>query len=296
MHWLETGCLRANFHVRGASIARLVYKPLDRDILAVCPYRHAPHHYDNTVVGPIANRIAGACFKINEELFWLDQNEGKNCLHGGSLGLSELDWEAERISENSIAFFVATEDRHMGFPGPSQFRACYKLEDNRLLITLEAASPRTNYFNLAPHLYVNLDGSEHIGGHHLQIHADSYLPTDEEKLPVGTQQKVENTKFDFRALKKVAGHAIDHSFCLKGNGLRKVAKLQGVDGMQLQLTTDQQALQIYTRDHASRSHLAIEPQAWPNAVNEESFPSQITCPGKFYTSTSILEFMPPKSL
>lgn len=290
MHWLETDYLRAAFHERGASIARLVYKPLDRDLLSVCPDRHASCHYDNTVVGPVANRIAGARFEMDGELFQLDQNEGKNCLHGGSKGLSELDWEVEEVLENSVTFTVAIADRHMGFPGPSRFHARYVLEGNRLLITLAADSPRPNYFNLAPHLYINLGGLERIDGHHLQIHADSYLPTDGKKLPTGKQQKVRGTEFDFRAFGKITNRALDHNFCLQGDSLREVAKLRGSDGLQLQLATDQQGLQIYTRDHAGRNYLAVEPQAWPNAINETSFPSRITRPGEIYVSTSVLEF------
>lgn len=294
MHWLETDCLRAAFHTRGASIARLVHKPLDRDLLSICPDRHAPCHYDNTVVGPIANRIAGARFEIDGELFQLNQNEGRNCLHGGSEGLSEIDWESEEVLENSVTFTVAIEDRHMGFPWPSRFRARYVLEGNKLLITLAADSPRPNYFNLAPHLYINLGGSERIDGHHLQIRADSYLPTDGEKLPIGKQQEVKDTEFDFRVPRKIANRIIDHNFCLQGEGLREVAKLLGSDGLQLQLATDQQGLQIYTRDHAGRDYLAVEPQAWPNAVNEASFPSRVIRPGETYVSTSVLEFTSAK--
>ena len=291
MHWLETDCLRAAFHARGAAIARLIYKPLDLDLLSACPDRHASCHYENTVVGPIANRIAGARFEIDGELFRLNQNEGRNCLHGGSEGLSELDWEPGEVLENSVAFSVAIEDRHMGFPGPSKFRACYALEGNRLLITLAADSPRPNYFNLAPHLYINLDGSKRIDGHRLQIRADSYLPTDGEKLPTGKQQEVKNTEFDFRAPGKITNRIIDHNFCLQGEGLREVVKLCGSGGLQLQLATDQQGLQVYTRDHAGRDYLAVEPQAWPNAVNETSFSSRVTRPGETYVSTSVLEFI-----
>lgn len=295
MHWLETDCLRAAFHARGASIARLIHKPLDRDLLSVCPDRRAPCHYDNTVVGPIANRIAGARFEIDGELFQINQNEGRNCLHSGSEGLSEMDWESEEVLEDSVTFTLAIEDRHMGFPGPSRFRARYVLESNRLLITLAAESPRPNYFSLAPHLYINLDGSERIDGHRLQICADSYLPTDGEKLPTGEQQEVEGTEFDFLSPRKIANRIIDHNFCLQGEGLREVAKLRGSNDLQLQLSTDQQGLQIYTRDHAERDYLAVEPQAWPNAVNEKSFPSLVTRPGETYVSTSVLEFISAKA-
>ena len=291
MHYIETDVLRAELHPRGAALSKLVYKPLDHNLVISCPVdRRSPRHYCNTVVGPVANRVAGARFEIDGEDFYLDRNEGSSCLHGGSKGLSELDWHITEDSENTISYILSTKDGYMGFPGPSQFRVTYMLDRHRLSITLEASSPRSNYFNLTPHLYFNLDGSDWIDEHWLQINADSYLPTDSYKRPTGEIKSVEDSGYDFRQPRPISSDQIDHNFCLNGSGLREVASLRGVNGLALTFSTDQPGLQIYTAEHLGRTHVATEMQAWPNAANETNFPSQITRPGKIYRSTNRFEF------
>ena len=57
------------------------------------------------------------------------------------------------------------------------------------------------------------------------------------------------------------------------------------------LTTNQAGLQIYDAKHLNRSHLAIEPQGWPNAINEKTFPSQIYNSNEIYRSINQYKFV-----
>ena len=289
MYKLQTNTLYAEFHPRGASLTKLIYKSLNRDLVLTQLDRSVLHHYANTIVGPIANRIEGACFTIDGITYELDQNEGDHCLHGGRLGLSELNWQCVEITRQSIRFHVEIEDKHMGFPGPSSFNVIYILKDDQLSITLEASSSRINYFNLAPHLYFNLDGAGTINNHILQIHADKYLPVNNEKIPFALPAFVDGCGFDFRQPAIIGHRQLDNNFCLSEKGLREVCNLYTYD-LSLSIFTDQPGLQIYTHDHGSRSHLAIEPQKWPNEVNYAEGKASYTLPSQIYRSHNCFKF------
>lgn len=300
---IKSGSLHCECHPRGAAISRLIHKPLKQDILLRLRThdRIAPHHYTNTVVGPIANRISGAQFSIDGERFSLDKNEGENCLHGGRAGLSECAWEIEEAREDRIIFALSCADGHMGFPGPARFRAIYKVRGACLEIMLEATSARRNYFNLAPHLYLKLDGSPNIDRHLLQITADHYLPVDHEKIPLAEPAPVQGSDFDFRKATEIGTRPIDQNFCLdifdqntagmdESSSLREVAMLQGDNGLFMRLSTDQPGLQIYTRDHGARSHLAMEPQDWPDRISGRFGKVNYTDAGAIYRARTQLEF------
>ena len=44
--------------------------------------------YFGVVAGRFANRIGSGCFEIDGKKYQLDQNDGKNCLHGGFVGIN----------------------------------------------------------------------------------------------------------------------------------------------------------------------------------------------------------------
>jgi aldose 1-epimerase len=275
--------LEVNLHPHGAAIESLLFKVLDRNVVRVCEDRNAPCHYTNTIVGPTANRIAGGQFDIDGESFSLDQNEGQNTLHGGRSGLSELTWNVSVSSRTKCVFEIELEDGHMGFPGPSSFQAEYRLNGNAIEVELRADSVRKNAFNLAPHFYFNLDGSPSIDAHLLQIQADHYLPVDKAMLPLGKPKQVAGSDFDFLKPKPLAGINLDYNFCLKGSDLREVVSLE-VGDLKLTVESNQSGVQIYDGRKLNREHMAIEPQGWPNAVNEPAFPSQEILAGQSYRS------------
>ena len=59
-----------------------------------------PHPYFGAIVGPVANRISGAKYVFNNEEISLDANEGKNQLHGGSMGFDKMLWREVSIVED----------------------------------------------------------------------------------------------------------------------------------------------------------------------------------------------------
>ncbi|MCH9853641.1 MAG: galactose mutarotase [Alphaproteobacteria bacterium] len=287
---LESDILSAQFHPRGASLAQLIYKPLNLIVTPECPNRYAPNHYLGTIVGPIANRIAQATFTLDNQTFPLDANEGKHCLHGGRFGLSEQDWQATEINDDSVTFTLDVADGDMGFAGPVRYQACYRLENDKLHINYQALSPRNNYFNLVPHFYFNLNGDAVIDRHHLWIDADYYLPVDDTLIPTGERAKVASTPLDFRDSRHIGNTAIDTNFCLKSspNDMRDAVILSADNGVSLHVSTNQKGVQIYDARHIGRQFLAIEPQAYPNAINQADFDSPITAPHQLYQSKTII--------
>src|SRR5699024_5735225 len=45
-----------------------------------------------SAIGPVAGRIAGGQFELNGKMIQLEQNEGKNHLHGGTRGWDTAIW------------------------------------------------------------------------------------------------------------------------------------------------------------------------------------------------------------
>ncbi len=286
---LESKNLIANFNPRGAAIETLIFKPLNRSLLRACTLHAEPNHYINTIIGPVANRIQDARFSIDDQTHELDANEGSHTLHGGSLGLSEVEWDYNLEDIKTITFARETPDAHMGFPGPSKFKTKYTLDDDRISIEIEAFSKRKNIFNLTPHLYFNLDETQTTSNHIIEINADHYLPVDKNNIPTGKIAPVEETKFDFRTPRKFNQTEIDHNFCLNGHGLRNVMKMC-VSDLELSIETDQRGMQVYDARHFDRTHIALEPQGWPNSVNQSNFPSQLYLPSERYSSKIIYKF------
>ncbi len=284
---IENEYLRAEFCLRGAAIASLIYKPLDRHVLRVIPEaeRNGLYNYNNTVVGPIANRIAGARYSLAGCEFVLDKNEGENCRHSGAQGLSELDWICTEHHEASIRFIYDWPKGQGGF-GAARYEAEYTIEDADLVINLRAWTETDAAINLAPHLYFLADEGKSIDTLKLKINAKHYLPVNAEKIPTGEIAPAANTAFDFSQKRLIGKAEIDHNFCLDSS----IAFELETKDLQIKCETNQKGLQIYTGEHIGRKAIAIEPQGWPNAVNEKDFPSQKLNVSKIYLNKSCISF------
>jgi aldose 1-epimerase len=94
----------------------------------------------------------------------------------------------------------------------------------------------------------------------------------------------------------VAG--IDHAYHLRGDGMRRVARLEHpASGRFLEVSTDQPSLQVYAgnrldgtlvgRDGAllrQGDAIALETQRHPDAPNQPAFPSPVLRPRETYRS------------
>ena len=116
---------------------------------------------------------------------------------------------------------------------------------------------------------------------------------------------VDGTGFDFRTSRPVEG-TFDHNFCLANlrRDLAPVAQLSSPRSrLSMQVSTTEPGLQLYTGQGLTgggSSHgghgsgpfagICLEPQSWPDAPNNASFPSIDLAPGERYQQVSEFAF------
>ena len=126
----------------------------------IAAYDHGPMAYHGAVVGPVANRIAGARAPLDGRMLRFDANEaGRTCLHGGSTGLATRVWEIADAGLHHLTLRLTLADGDGGFPGNRVCDAAFVLgSDADLTLTLSAATDAPTLMNLTNHSFWSLDG------------------------------------------------------------------------------------------------------------------------------------------
>ncbi len=257
--------------------------------------------YFGAVVGPVANRIAGAQTTLDGQPLHFEANENGNLLHGGAAGTHSKYWEILDVTADSVTLGLTLPDGEGGFPATRQISACYQIvAPATLRLTLRATTDAATLINLANHSYWTLDGTPNWGGHSLQISADHLTATDANLLPTGAIQAVEGSAYDLRAGRRLIPGAppLDTNFCLASakSALRPVATLTGKSGLKMVVCTTETGLQIYDSARTARpgkppyEGIAIEAQGWPDAPNHANFPSVKITPDHPYAQTTEWRF------
>jgi aldose 1-epimerase len=262
-------------------------------------YRQDPYSLGSTV-GPVANRIRNAEFKLNGVRYHLDANEAKrgNCLHGGRDGLNRQQFSLERdVSTPIIKCRTDLADGFGGFPGNRSFEVAYELLDEwSLAIDFNVRTDRDTVVNLANHAYFNLGGR--LDNHRLRVCSETYTPVDDSMIPTGELRDVHGSEFDLRELQSLSDRQFDHNFVLgeSGGELRPAAELESpITGLRLTVLTTQPAIQVYTGDYLlnpfhPRQGICFEAQGFPNAPNQPNFPSIRLEAGATYKHRTIYRF------
>jgi len=275
------------------------------------------------IVGRFGNRIAGGKFTLNGTEYQLTLNEGNNHLHGGK-GFFKRVWDAEQVrSELGPALKLTYHSPHMeeGYPGNLTIEVTYTLtEENDLRIDYTATTDQPTIINPTHHSYFNLSGdlTQSIIDHELMIDANGYTPTDDELIPTGEIESVDNTPMDFRQPTPIGARidddyeqlqiagGYDHNWVLNNfdGSVRKVASLYDpASGRFMEIHTDEPGLQFYSGNFLDgtktgkdgitynyRTGLCLEAQHFPNAPNIEHFPSVTLRPDETYRQTTIYKF------
>jgi aldose 1-epimerase len=248
--------------------------------------------FHGTIVGPVANRLAGAQVSIDGQTHVLAANEPSgNLLHSGAAGTHAQVWQVATISETAVTLTLSLQDD--GFPGRRDLRVSYAIAaPGTLQMTITGTTTAPTVLNLAQHSYWNLDGTPTWAGHRLQIAADAYLPTDEANIPTGEIRPVAGTPLDFRTARQIVpDHPfIDHNFCLSHAPapLRDVVWLTGQSGLRLTFATTEPGVQVFNGPQGIRpgagayGGIAIEAQGWPDAPHQPGFPSIALAQGQTY--------------
>ncbi|MFA9446574.1 aldose epimerase family protein [Egicoccus sp. AB-alg6-2] len=262
-------------------------------------------------VGRVANRIGGATFVLDGTTYRLAANHGPHHLHGGEeRAFDRVVWEVADVGDDRLELTHTSPDGDEGYPGQLEVRAVFEVVGNRLEVTYHATSDARTPVNMTNHAYFNLAGDPvtEIGDHRVQVLAERYTPTDDELIPTGEIAEVAGTPLDLREptrlgdrlpqLTQPPAGGFDHNFVLgDGTGeVRLAARVtEPTTGRTLEVHTDQAAVQFYSGNMLDGSvvgragvpypvHTAfcLEPQGYPDAVNQPDFPSIILEPGQAY--------------
>lgn len=271
------------------------------------------------VIGPSANRIAGASFEIEGHTYRLDVNDGANNLHSHKeKGYHKRVWDAA-AKENRV-IFTLQDDGSMGFPGKKEVSVCYTLtEENELKLHYHGSSDSKTILNLTNHTYFNLDGhdSGSMEEHKLWLGASHYTPVVQGAIPTGEIAAVAGTPMDFTTPKRVGRDireafeqleltgGYDHNWVIDGwdGGLRHIATVKAPEsGRVMKTYTTLPGVQFYAGNfieeqkgkggavYSARRGLCLETQYFPDAIHHADFPSCVFGEGKEYDSETVYKF------
>lgn len=108
-----------------------------------------------------------------------------------------------RHAPQSVSFSVSIDESEDGLPGDAKVDVTYTINDrNQLIIEHYATCKKAGLLALTNHAYWNLDGSETISDHHLEMDSDEYVEVDDSFCPNGSIKSVNGSIFDFRKGKR----------------------------------------------------------------------------------------------
>lgn len=272
------------------------------------------------LLGRNANRIAGGTFSVDGRTYTLSKNENGSTLHGGAVGFGKQFWTVAAAAAEQIVLRLTSPDGDQGFPGTVDVTATYRLDGAALHLVFDATTTKPTPLSLSSHPYFNLDSvaAPTCLDHRIEIFATHFLPTDERQIPTGERLAVAGTAFDFMRARPIGarirdpepqlghGRGYDHYFILpeeSAGSLRLATRIHAAaSGRVLEILTTQRGIQFYTGNNLNGSALgrggyyrqsaglAIEPQGFPNAVNQPGFPSTILRPGERYREETVYRF------
>lgn len=259
------------------------------------------HPFVGSMIGRVANRIAGAGFEIDGQSYSVTPSEGDNTLHSGPEGFFRQVWEPS-FEGDELVFRHTSPAGHQGYPGNLDVSLRVRLTERELRLQMVAITDAPTPVNLTHHGYWDPSGAfdQPIDRLTLQSPADRYSVVDESLIPTGETPTVAGTPFDFRQGKRIGSTFIDTNLFVPGEGLREMARVS--DGERtITILSDYPSFQLYTGDSLGgvggmvpRAGLAIEPQFPPNAVNQPlEGHDTILRPGEVYRKTILYRFDGP---
>jgi aldose 1-epimerase len=291
-------------------------------------YLEKPQYF-GTTVGRFANRLAGGRFTLDGKSYQTPINNGKNALHGGTMGFDKVLWEIVSVKDGpaaSVTLRYVSPDGDQGYPGTMTVLATYSLDErNNLMVEYTATTDKATIVNISNHAYWNLSGEGSPNGamgHLLTIPALTYLPTDAGAIPTGEFRPVAGTVFDFRKPRAIGdrvrdardeqirfGRGYDHNWVIGRKviaGQQLMARVQDpASGRSFELWSNQPGVQFYSgnfldgtshgkskRVYRMGDTVVLEPQIFPDSPNQKGFPDARLEPGQTYRNIMTFRLNP----
>ena len=296
--------------VKSLNIGASLYEVYDKQreinlILNLGSFKNyiSKNFYVGATCGRFAGRISNARFKINNKIFKLSKNEGKNTLHGGKTGFDRLLWKKTMHAKHKIVYTLESKHLDQGFPGKLIIFCTYELNKKNFIIRYEYISNKKTYVNLTNHSYWNLNKSNKskIFNHDLKINSEKYLEVNNSLIPTGRFINTKNSIFDFKKfsnlnykisqlynLKKQNG--FDLTYLVNKRPDKYIATLKNKDeNIKIDIFSDLPAITLYTAQHLKFKKqlfpfngICLETEFCPDSPNHNNFPSTLTEPNKKY--------------
>lgn len=259
------------------------------------------HPFVGSMIGRVANRIAGGRFEIDGQSYQVSTSDNGHALHGGPNGFGQQLWSAT-FEDDELVFRHTSPAGHQGYPGNLDVNLRSRLTDNELRLQIIAITDAPTPVNLTHHSYWDPSGlfDQPINELTLQSPADRFSAVDETLIPTSETPTVAGTAYDFRRARRIETTELDVNLFVPGDGLREMVSLS--DGTRtITVLSDYPGLQIFTGESLGavsgmipRAGLALEPQYPPNAINQPvDGHDTILRPGEVYRHTILYRFDGP---
>ena len=286
---------------------------------SVAGYEENPCFF-GSVIGPNANRICGATFKIGDAGYDLAVNDGPNNLHSDyNTGFHKRLWDAQ-AEGGELKLSLEMKDGEMGFPGNLKVTLTYSITDDAgLKLHYHVTTDRPSLINMTNHAYFNLSGQSagSILDHELKLKASKFTPVVEGAIPTGELADVAGTVFDFTDFRRVGADidddieqlklvkGYDHNWVIDDadGSLQTVATLRDpASGRYMDVLTDQPGIQFYAGNcitphsgkggfnYEPRFGLCLETQVFPDSINQPGFPNCVYDADKPYDTVTVYRF------
>lgn len=268
-------------------------------------YTQVPYTKHGLYLGCTVGRYAGRISNSKESNLLKETNltfENGVHLHGGKHGFDKKYWTFNP-QENAQTITLSYISKHLeeGYSGNLNVSVTYTLtEENEVIIEYTATTDRATYVNLTNHSYFNLNGTGSILGHHLQIASDSYLELDSNLVPTGKYISTLHSRYDRIQRSKIGDSnfkGYDDAFILKDQP-EKASLYSATSGILMNVMTNQPAMVVYTpkmfpeldfKDatmYTAYPAICFENQHFPDAPNNDQFPSTVLHPNDTYRNRS----------
>ncbi len=278
-------------------------------------------YYYGATIGPVAGRIAGGKFSLNNKEYQLDLNDGDNHLHGGQHGydIQVFDYSIEkRENEISIIFQLTNIDKKINYPGNTNFILKHTFdEDNKWTIDYSVTAESDTLVNPTNHVYFNLNGdnSKPVINHILHANIEGMIKLEEDGIPTGNVFLDEGTVMDLNKPQSIneivhSEHidiktfkGLDQPFKLDNEKQPVVTLLNNDNGRMIKVYTDAPVAILYTHNKIDTSMkiwgrellpfagLAIECQGFPDAINHDDFGNTVLKAGETFISKTVYQFL-----